>query len=70
MVITTHYEGKRDKRDVTIAAPVFAFSNFTENITINCDGASNDQLADALATLVGQLMEQGIIQGTVISGTA
>ena len=69
MVVTTHYEGKRDVRDATIASVTFAMSNFTENVAINCDSASNDQLADCLATLIGQLMEAGIIQGTVISGS-
>ncbi len=69
MVVTTHYTGKRDKRDVTGAAVTFAFTNFTENVTIDCNSASNDQLADALATLVGQLMEAGVIKGTVTSGS-
>ena len=64
-MVTTAYEGKRDKRDPIIAQSVFTVSNFTENVTLNCDSASNDQLSDILATLIGQLMEQGIIQGTV-----
>ena len=65
-MVTEVYNGnKRDKRDPVGGQVAFTFTNFTENLSINCDGASNDQLADALATLIGQLMEQGIIKGTV-----
>ena len=66
-MVTTIHEGKRDKRDASIAHTAWDFSNFTEDVSINCDSATNDELADALATLVGQLMEQGILIGTVKS---
>lgn len=66
-MVTTIHEGKRDRRDQVAAQTPWAFTNFTENATINCNAASNDQLSDALATLVGQLMEQGILIGTVKS---
>ena len=64
-MVTTVATGKRDRRDTTLAGPVFDFTNFTEQLAINCDSASNDQLADALATLVKTLMQQGLLQGTV-----
>jgi len=63
---TEVYNGNtNDKRDPRAGQVAFTFTNFTENLSVNCDGASNDQLADALATLIGQLMEQGIIKGTI-----
>ena len=52
-MVTTIHEGKRDKRDASIAHTAWDFSNFTEDVSINCDSATNDELADALATLVG-----------------
>jgi len=68
MVVTTVHEGKRDRRDVTITQTAWLLHNFTEDTTFDCNNASNAELADALATLVGQLMEQGIIKGVVGTG--
>ena len=68
MVVTTVHEGKRDKRDNTISQTAWLLHNFSEDTTFNCDSASNDELADALATLVGQLMELGILRGVVGTG--
>lgn len=68
MVITTVHEGKSDKRDITRALGAWQCHNFTENLAFDCNGASNDQLADALATLIGQLMEAGLIKGIVGTG--
>ena len=70
MVFVAVHTGNRDIRDVRAQATAWRFENFTENAaTINCDGASNDQLADALATLVGQLIDKGILIGVVGTGT-
>ncbi len=68
MVVTTVHEGKRDKRDVTIQQTAWLLHNFSEDTTFDCDSASNAELADALATLVGQLMELGILKGVVGTG--
>ncbi len=59
--------GNRDLRDNRNTGPVFAFTNFTEDLAIDCNSATNDELADALATLVKILIEQGIVNGTVAS---
>ncbi len=68
MAITTVHEGKRDKRDVVISQTAWQLHNFTAVTTFDCDSASNAELADALATLVGQLMELGLIKGIVGTG--
>ena len=57
--------GANDKRDPTREQAAFTFTNYTENLSINCNGASNDQLSDCLAAICKQLMEQGILKGTV-----
>ncbi len=69
MVVTTVHEGKRDRRDSTISQTAWLLHNFSEDTTFDCDSASNAELADALATLVGQLMELGILKGVVGTGT-
>jgi len=70
MVFVAIHTGVRDQRDVTAQSTAWRFENFTElTTTINCDGATNDNLADALATLVGQLIDKGIINGVVGTGT-
>ena len=68
MVVTTVHEGKRDRRENTAQQTAWLLHNFTEDTTYDCDGASNAELADALATLVGQLMELGILRGVVGTG--
>lgn len=68
MVITTVHEGLNDKRQITPALGAWQCHNFTENLAFDCNGASNDQLSDALATLIGQLMEQGLLRGVVGTG--
>ena len=68
MVVTTVHEGKLDKRDATTALTAWTLHNFTEDTTYDCDSATNAELADALATLVGQLMELGILKGIVGTG--
>jgi len=68
MVIATVHEGLRDVRDTTRTLGAWQCHNFTENLAFDCNGASNDQLADALATLIGQLMEAGVLTGVVGTG--
>lgn len=68
MVVTTVHEGKRDRRDPVRTQTAWLLHNFSEDTTYDCDSASNAELADALATLIGQLMEQGIINGVVGTG--
>ena len=68
MVVTPVHEGTNDKRDVTRQSTAWLLHNFTEDTTYNCDSASNDVLADALASLVGQLIDAGIIRGVVGTG--
>ena len=69
MVFAAVHTGKRDRRDPVIAQTAWRLENFTADTTYDCNNASNAELADALATLVGQLMDQGILLGEVGTGT-
>ena len=57
--------GNGDKRNPISTQVAFTFTNYTELLSIDCNNASNDQLSDALATLILVLMQQGVIKGTV-----
>ena len=57
--------GNRNIRDVRTTQPVFAMINYTEDVGLNCNSATNDELSDVLATLMRVLIEQGILNGTV-----
>jgi len=59
--------GVRDKRDNRDQGPVFALTNWTEDVDIDCNSATNDELSDLLGTLIKTLIEQGTLNGTVAS---
>lgn len=52
-----------DKRDVT--SQIFTVTNFTEAIALDCSGASNNDLGDALGTLIQELTRQGILRSAI-----
>lgn len=55
--------GKRDSSSQTVS---FAVTNFAEDKTLNCDEEAGClALADVVATLIRELIRQGIIHGTI-----
>ena len=54
----------RSERD--ISSQVFTVTNFTEDITLDCNGEAGAlAVADVLATLIQELQRQGIIEATI-----
>ena len=43
----------------------YALTNFTEDVDIDCNSASNDELSDLLGTVIRDLIAAGILTGTV-----
>ena len=44
---------------------IYALTNFTEDVDIDCDSATNDELSDLLGTVIRDLIAAGILTGTV-----
>ena len=61
--------GTRDKRDNRGVGPVFVLTNWTSDVDIDCNSATNDELSDLIGTLIKALIEAGVINGTINSGT-
>ncbi len=59
--------GNRDLRDQRSSGPVFALTNWTSDVDIDCNSATNDELSDLVGTLIKTLIEAGLINGTVAS---
>ncbi len=59
--------GTRDKRDNRANQGVFAVTNWTEDLAMDCNSSTNDELSDTLGTLIKILIEQGTLNGTVAS---
>ena len=57
--------GTRDIRDSRSAQAVFTITNYTDDVAMDCNAASDAEICDVLATLIKQLIEAGIINGTV-----
>lgn len=55
----------RNQRDNTGTGPVFALTNHTEDVDINCNSATNDELSDLIGTVIKELIRQGIFIGSV-----
>ena len=55
----------RNQRDIQDIQNQFAVTNWTNDVTLNCDQNSDLATADVLGTLIKQLIEQGVITGTV-----
>ena len=39
-------------------------TNFTEDLTLDCDSMTNDELGDVLGTVIRALQRQGILKGS------
>ena len=56
----------RNARDNTgILAPAITVTNFTEDLTLSGTEAGAANIAASLATVIDQLIKQGILNGTV-----
>ena len=43
----------------------FAVTNWTEDVAMDCDAAADAEICDVLGTLIKELIEAGVIQGSV-----
>lgn len=43
----------------------FTITNWNSDVALDCDSTSDGELADVLGTVIGQLIEAGILQGSV-----
>lgn len=55
----------RDNSD--ILAPAIAVTNWNQDLALDADSTSDGELADVLGTVIKQLQEQGILNGTVLT---
>ena len=63
--MVTTATGVRDLRDNRAQNVVFAITNHTTDVALDCDSTNDGELADVLGTLIQNLIEQGILNGTV-----
>jgi len=63
-MVTTH-TGTGILRDCRDAQAVFAITNYTNDVAMDCNAATDTEICDVLATLIKQLIEQGILNGSV-----
>ena len=59
--------GKKDKvfGDSTGAYPKFQITNLTEDYDMDCNASADAVICDVLGTLIRELIERGVINGTV-----
>lgn len=43
----------------------FTITNWNEDVALDCDSTSDGELADVLGTVIKQLIESGVLQGSV-----
>jgi len=55
----------RNERDIGNLGPVFAVTNWTNDVAMDCNTAADAELADVLGSVIRDLQEQGILKGTV-----
>ena len=53
----------RKTRD--IIGSTYSLTNHTTDVDIDCNSATNDELSDLLGTVIRDLIEVGILEGTV-----
>jgi len=63
MVTTYTYTG--NVKDLRTAQDAFTITNYTNDVAMDCNAASDAEICDVLATLIKLLIEQGIIKGSV-----
>lgn len=57
--------GRRVRTDVPMDEGTdFTVTNYTEANSLDCSGASNNDLGDVLGTLIARLIAVGIVNGT------
>ena len=61
-MVTYTYDGKRDMPQ---AATAFAVTDQTDDYTLDCDSDDAD-LGDVLGTLIKELIQKGVIKGSVV----
>ena len=61
-MVTITYDGKRDAPQ---AGTSFAVTDQTDDYTLDCDTDDAD-LGDVLGTLIKELIQKGVIKGTVV----
>jgi hypothetical protein len=54
-----------DTRDKGTVANNYSITNWTEDHALNCDTAADAEICDVLATLIADLIRQGILKGSV-----
>lgn len=59
--------GKRDtvSSDSTGALPKFEITNLTEDYDMDCNASADAVICDVLGTLIRELIQRGVINGTV-----
>ena len=55
------------ERDKGTTANVYTITNWTEDHAMDCNAAADAEICDVLATLMTDLIAQGIIKGSVVS---
>lgn len=60
MVVVTVESGKKD-----CPSAVFTITNYTEDLDMDCNSAADAEICDVLATLLRELIDKGIINGSV-----
>ena len=63
--MVTTATGIRDLRDNRDKGSVFAITNHVTDVALDCNSTSDGELADVLGTVIQNLIEQGILNGTV-----
>jgi hypothetical protein len=53
----------KGERDITSAA--YTITDWTSDRALDCDTDTDNAIADVLGTLIGDLIDQGILTGTV-----
>ena len=61
-MVTISYTGEKDKG---VTFNNYSITNWTEDHALNCDTAAAAEICDVLATLISDLINQGIIKGSV-----
>lgn len=54
----------RSRTSASVSAEEFVVTNWTEDLTLDCDTAADAAIADVLGTLINALQDAGIIAGS------
>jgi hypothetical protein len=59
---TVSFQGKKDTPQTLTA---FTITNWTSDVAMDCNAASDLEICDVLATVIAELVKLGILKGTV-----